>query len=69
MMIPVMGEVLAPMDSKERMNISLAMTDAKELYQELQKMRNSIEIAFENTQIPSDVVDSQSPPVSRKHCC
>jgi hypothetical protein len=68
MIIPVTSEVLVPTDSKERMNISLATTDAKELYQELQKIRNSIEITFESTQIPPDVIDHQSPPVSRKNC-
>jgi hypothetical protein len=68
MIIPVTSEVLVPTDSKERMNVSLATTDAKELYQELQKIRNSIEITFESTQIPPDVIDHQSPAVSRKNC-
>ena len=63
MMISAVAQTIIPMDSKEQMNISLALTDAKELYEELQKMRNSIEIAFENTQIPRDDVDTQLPPV------
>jgi hypothetical protein len=67
MMIPVTGEVLVPMDSKEQIDTSLTTADAKELYQEIKEMRNSIEIAFESAQTPPDVVDHQSPLVSRKY--
>ncbi len=60
------GELLAKVDPVERMNISLITTDAKDLYHELQKMRYSIEMAFESTQLPLDVEDGKAIPVSRK---
>ena len=66
-MIPVTGEVLIPVESEESMNISMVMTDAKELYQELEQMRNSIEIAFESAEISAvEVRDDQPQPVSEK---
>jgi len=63
-MIPATAELVAQNDSRERMNISLVTRDAKELYEELKKMRYSIEMAFENTEIPSDMVDGKPRPVS-----
>jgi hypothetical protein len=52
--IPAIGELLTQNDSVEQANITLINTDTKELYQELQKIRYSIEMAFENTQMLSD---------------
>jgi len=43
---------------------SLITTDAKELYEELQKMRNSIEMTIESNQIPSDMEGDKPLPVS-----
>jgi hypothetical protein len=63
-MIPATGKLLAQASSIERMNISLVTTDAKELYEELQKMRYSIGMAFESTQIPSDMEGDKPRPVS-----
>jgi hypothetical protein len=63
-MISATGELVAQNDSRERMNISLVTRDAKELYEELKKMRYSIEMAFENTEISSDMVDGKPRPVS-----
>jgi hypothetical protein len=63
-MIPATGELLAQTNSIERMKISLATTDAKELYEELKKMRNSIGMAFESNQTPSDMEGDKPLPVS-----
>jgi len=63
-MIPATGKLLAQASSIERMNISLVTTDAKELYEELQKMRYSIGMAFESTQISSDMEGDKTRPVS-----
>jgi hypothetical protein len=52
-MLPVTGELLKQTDSLERMNMSLVTTDAREVYQELKKIRYSIEMAAENPQITS----------------
>jgi hypothetical protein len=59
-MIPAISELIPQIDSKEQINISLITTDAKELYQELQQMRYSIAMAFENTQIVSDIVETEN---------
>lgn len=66
-MTSVTGKLLAQTDSMEQMNLSLVTTDAKELYEELQKMRYSIDTAFENTQVPADVEDKKSPSVSENN--
>ncbi len=58
-MIPAISELVPQIDSREQINMSLITTDAKELYQELQQMRYSIVMAFENTQIVSDIVDTK----------
>ena len=65
--IPFTGELLRQTDSLERMNISLATTDAREVYQELQKIRYSIEMAVQSTQIGSDIVEAKLSPVSLKN--
>lgn len=62
----VSAQLLVPTSSKEQINVSLVTTDAKELYEELEKIRYSIEMAFEDTQIPSDTEDGKTSPVSEK---
>ncbi|CAF4717126.1 unnamed protein product, partial [Rotaria sp. Silwood1] len=54
---PAISESIPKIDSVEQINLSLVTTNAKELYQELQKMKYSIEMIFENTQQVSDIVD------------
>ncbi|CAF5178899.1 unnamed protein product [Rotaria sp. Silwood1] len=66
---PTISELIPKIDSIEQTNLSLVTTNAKELYQELQKMKYSIEMVFENTQQVSDIVDVKVPsriPLSMK---
>ncbi|CAF3809585.1 unnamed protein product, partial [Rotaria sp. Silwood1] len=66
---PTISELIPKIDSVEQTNLSLVTTNAKELYQELQKMKYSIEMVFENTQQVSDIVDVKVPsriPLSMK---
>ncbi|CAF4669063.1 unnamed protein product [Rotaria sp. Silwood1] len=58
---PTISELIPKIDSVEQTNLSLVTTNAKELYQELQKMKYSIEMVFENTQQVSDIVDVKVP--------
>ncbi|CAF1261150.1 unnamed protein product [Adineta steineri] len=57
----VTGELIPQIDSIERTKTSFVTTDSKELYQTLQKMKYSIEIALEGTQQTSNIVDSKYP--------
>ena len=63
MLLPVTGEIATPVDSKEEINALLTTIDVKELYQEIQQMRNSMEIAFEGPRAPLDDVDNQPLPM------
>ncbi|CAF0967334.1 unnamed protein product [Adineta steineri] len=55
----VTGELIPQIDSVERTKTSFVTTDSKELYQTLQKMKYSIEIALEGTQQTSNIEDSK----------
>ncbi|CAF3777841.1 unnamed protein product [Rotaria sp. Silwood1] len=61
---PAISESIPKIDSVEQINLSLVTTNAKELYQELQKMKYSIEMVFKITQQVSDIVDVKVPSVS-----
>jgi len=61
----VISTILEEIKSKsDLVQTSLISTDAKELYEELQKMRNSIEMTFESNQMPSDMEGDKPLPVS-----
>ncbi|CAF1497745.1 unnamed protein product [Adineta steineri] len=57
----VTGELIPQIDSIERIKTSFVTTDSKELYQTLQKMKYSIEIALEGTQQTSNIEDRKYP--------
>lgn len=46
------GKLIPKMDSTENIQLSLVTTNAKELYEELEKMKYTFEIAFDNVQQP-----------------
>ena len=57
MLTPVTTDVIAPADLNEKINVPSTTITAEELYQELQQIRNSMEIAFEGYRPSSDDVD------------
>ncbi|CAF3503908.1 unnamed protein product [Rotaria sordida] len=59
---PAISKLIPSIDSVEQTKVSLVTTNAKELYQELEKIKYSIETAFESTQQTSDIVDDKIPP-------
>ena len=63
-MTPVTGELIVQSDSEERVNMSLITADTQQLYNELEKIRYSIEMAFENVQQSPDRIDRKIPLVS-----